>query len=154
MEDYIEDSSSEELEEIEEIEEIYFQKPLLISRVKSMFIDHAIIFLLFFLAVQLFNVFTIESIKIKILVFFTIALYEPLLISIDRTLGQRIMKLKVVNKYIYTSSAEKKTLRLLSSFFRYYVKLSFGIISFFLFLFDDFGQTIHDKLSNSLVVRH
>ena len=73
--------------------DIRISTPLLIVRQKSVMIDGIIIILLMFLATALLEKFQLDSSWIRIVLFSLIVLYEPIAVTINRTIRLRRIEL-------------------------------------------------------------
>lgn len=129
----------------------YFNKPNLILRVKSMMVDSFIIIALMYVAFLLLDNLGIGSGKIKGTILGLIFLYEPILTSINRTIGQKIMGLRVRKFGEYKNNGKRINISMVSSIIRYITKILLGWISLLTIHSDKYGQAIHDKIGNSLM---
>lgn len=135
-----------------ETTKVFFNKPSLVLRIKSMVIDSFVIVVLMYLVFVILNTLNIESGKIRGICLGLIFLYEPIMVSMSRTIGQKIMGLRVrnINKFIDTNN--KSNINFIYSMVRYISKLILGIVSLFTIHSDDYGQAIHDKISSSVMI--
>lgn len=115
------------------------------KRFWAFMIDLAVFVLLFIILAQLLDEFTVSLVLLVI-----IWLYYALLESSpwQASLGKRVMGLKVVDKRGRRLSFGKATKRLLS---RVVTNLTF-YFGFFTAAFDKHKETLHDKMSKSLVI--
>ena len=115
------------------------------KRFWAFMIDLAVFIVLFILLAQLLNDFTVSLILLVI-----IWLYYALLESSpwQASLGKRLMGLKVVDKRGRRLTFSKATKRLLV---RLVTNVAF-YIGFFTAAFDKHKETLHDKVSHSLVI--
>ncbi len=115
------------------------------KRFWAFIIDAAFFLLLFWILAQILDNFTISIVLLVI-----IWLYYALLESSpwQASLGKRIMGLKVVDKRGRRLSFGKATKRLLS---RVVTNLTF-YFGFFTAAFDEHKETLHDKMSKSVVI--
>jgi uncharacterized RDD family membrane protein YckC len=132
-------------------EEFYFYKPSLLLRVKAMMIDSFIIVILMMIATFLLNTLNIQSGLVRGIFFVLIFLYEPIFVSFNRTLGQKIMGLRVLKYNVFTENGVHENISIFSSIFRYVFKYLLGWISLLLIHSDKYGQAIHDKIGNSVM---
>jgi uncharacterized RDD family membrane protein YckC len=142
----------EVLDDIPHGELFYFNKPGLMERMKSTLIDACVVIFLLYLASMLLNSLGIESGVVKAFFLVLVFLYEPIAMAMDRTIGQRMMGLKVVNFSLYKNNDKTIKINILSSLVRYAAKLFLGWISLLTIHSDKYGQAIHDKLGNSVVL--
>jgi len=129
----------------------FIYKPSLFLRIKSVIIDNIVVLGLIFIAAALINKLEIESGGIKGIVLLIILLYEPILVTLGGTIGQRILKLRIINASEYKKNGKKKNINILSSLLRYITKLFLGWISLLTIHSDKLGQAIHDKSGNSIM---
>ena len=92
---------------IEDDRKIYFNKPGLIPRIKSMIVDSVVIVGLMLLISSILNFLEIESGAIRGGAFVLVFLYEPILVTIGGTIGQRILGLRVRNFGRYAKDKSK-----------------------------------------------
>ena len=135
----------------EETSENYFNKPSLILRVKSMMIDSLVIIILMYLASILLNYLEIESGNVRGIVMVLVLLYEPIFVTINRTVGQKIMGLRVIKFSEFVSSGNRININIANSFVRFMGKITLGWISLLTIHSNEYGQAIHDKLGNSIM---
>ena len=129
----------------------YFNKPNLVLRVKSMTIDTFVIVTLMYAFSVILDSLNITSGNIRGVALGLIILYEPLLTSINRTVGQKLMGLRVRQFRAYKNQKQSKNINIFLSLIRYIFKLLLGWISLLTIHSDTFGRAIHDKIGNSLM---
>lgn len=140
------------LDENERIEDvIFFRKPGLILRVKSMLIDSLILIGLMLLISWILNSLNIESGRIRGMALVIVVFYEPILIVFKGTIGQRMMGLRVVKSSKLKENGVKTSINIFNSFVRYLTKILLGWISLLTIHSDNYGQAIHDKLGQSIM---
>ena len=127
-------------------EQQYTYRPDLLVRIKSMMIDSMIVVALMYSISLFFESIGGVSNVSRGLALISVFLYEPILVSNGRTLGQWAMGLKVKR------TDQRGRLPIGRSLLRYVVKLSLGVISLFSVHNDPQGRAIHDKLSQSVMV--
>jgi uncharacterized RDD family membrane protein YckC len=142
----------EVLDDIPQGDLFYFNKPSLIVRIKSTAIDAFVIIFLLYLTSILLNALNINSGVVRALFLALVLLYEPISIAIGKTIGQSMMGLKVVDFNTYKNTEKASTINIWSSMIRYASKLFLGWISLLTIHSDKYGQAIHDKLGNSVVL--
>ncbi len=128
-----------------------FYKPSLISRVKSTVIDSGVLLGLFFLFAFILNTLKIESGQIRGIALILIFLYEPVLVVLGGTFGQRLMGLEVVKASQFKGNGNSVKINFINSIIRYIAKVFLGWISLLTIHSSSYGQAIHDKLGNSLM---
>jgi len=132
-------------------QEINFDRPSLILRVKSMLLDGVVIIILMFIASAILDSFNIESGLVRGIALFFIILYEPILITIDRTIGQRMTGLRVRKFAKFVDEDITQNINIFASLIRYLTK---GLLDWLLLLTihsNAYGQAIHDKIADSVM---
>ena len=79
-----------------------------------------------------------------ILLFFV---YEPLLTATGGTVGNRIMKMRVMN-----ASNEQKKINIIQAYIRFVLKVFLGWLSFISIHFNKQRRAIHDLVASSVMV--
>ena len=123
-----------------------FHSPTLVTRYKALMIDFLLI--LFALVAIMVAVGESES-RTTVMVssaFILLLAYEPLLTSYSRTIGQRLMRIRVGR---YDNPSER--IPLINAYIRWFVKGLLGWISFITIHFNDERRAIHDLTSNSVM---
>lgn len=128
----------------------YYNKPNLMLRVKSMVIDSFVIIVLMYASSFLLGLLNIESGNVRGVALGLIFLYEPIMTSMHRTVGQKLMGLRV-RKYKAYKNNMVVNISIFSALIRYVFKLLLGWISLLTIHSDTYGQAIHDKIGNSLM---
>jgi RDD family len=126
--------------------------PLLIVRQKSVMIDGITIILLMYLATALLEKLSLDSSWIRIVLFSLIVLYEPIAVTINRTIGQAIMGIHVRSFKELEAHNTLKNINFFASLLRYFIKISLGIISFVTMKSDPYNRAIHDKIADSVML--
>jgi len=134
-----------------EIEKPYFNKPSLIKRIKSMIADTVVIVILMFIASFVLNNLNVESGMIRGITLAIILLYEPLLTSFNRTIGQKIVGIRVRKYNTLIQEGKNVNINLAYSFIRYLTKIFFGWISLITIHSNHYGKAIHDTIGNSVM---
>jgi len=134
-----------------EQEEITFNRPSLLARIKSMMADSIVIIILMIIAATILNTLHIESGLIRAIALSLILLYEPIMVAIDRTIGQRIMGLRVRNYTKFINEGTSENINILYSLLRFLAKVLLGWVSLLTIHSNTYGQAIHDKLGNSVM---
>lgn len=123
------------------------QYPRLVRRYKALLIDGLLI--MFTLIIIMIIVEDIES-RTPIMVssaFIIILTYEPFLTSYSKTIGQRIMKIKIVK---YENPQER--ISLVNAYLRWFTKGMLGWISFISIHSNPQRRAIHDFASDSIMI--
>jgi uncharacterized RDD family membrane protein YckC len=123
-----------------------YQYPTLVRRYKALLIDSLLV--LFTLVLIMVTVQD-SDVRTPIMVssaFIILLSYEPLLTSYSKTVGQRIMKIRVGRR---DSPLEK--INLLSAYMRWFTKTLLGWLSFVTIHFNSERRAIHDLVSDSVV---
>ena len=130
---------------------LYFNRPSLVLRIKSMLIDMMFLIgfaYIFTLLLESMNIISEESRGIALAI---IILYEPVLVVIGGTVGQRIMGLRVRAKKSFVEKREKRNINFFNSLLRYISKILLGWISLLTIHSDKYGQALHDKIGSSVM---
>jgi uncharacterized RDD family membrane protein YckC len=142
----------DESEQFQDDNSPHFNKPNFMIRIKSMLVDSVSLIVLMMIASFLLNTLHIESGNIRGFFLVAIVFYEPIFITTGRTIGQRVMGLKVVNFGQFKNDRKEQSINIFASLFRYAIKILLGWISLLTIHSDPYGQAIHDKIANSVVV--
>jgi hypothetical protein len=121
--------------------------PLLLVRYKALFIDGIFLLILMVLVMIIMDEHEARTPVMITLSILIALLYEPLLMTFSKTLGQRAMKIKVRK---YSNPAER--ISLLNSYVRSLTKGTLGWLSLITINFNPHHRAIHDIISNSIVL--
>lgn len=132
-------------------DEVYFNKPSLVLRIKSIFVDSLVIIVLMMIASKIVNLLDIDSGMVRGIVLVSILLYEPILTSLNRTVGQKIMGLRVRNYSSLKKSDQPKNINIGWSLLRFVIKTLLGWISLLTIHSNVYGKAIHDSVSGSVM---
>ena len=102
-----------------------------------------------FFASQILEFFNVESTKVRVLIF--VFMYEPILVSCNRTIGQKIMKIRVRNYSKIVNSGDEVNINFFFSILRYITKLLLGWISLITIHYDNHSRAMHDYISKSVM---
>ena len=127
-----------------------FIKPSLIKRTKCTILDSMMIILLMYLVSILITALYIDSTYVRILSLVAILLYEPVLTSIGKTIGQKIMGLRVL-EFSSRINSRSNRINIFKSLVRYIFKILLGWISLLTVHSDSYGRALHDKFSGSVM---
>jgi len=116
------------LDQIEQ-EEITFNRPSLLARFKSILVDSVVIMILMIIAATILNTLNIESGLVRGVTLSLILLYEPIMVAIDRTIGQRMMGLRVRKYSTFINDDSHQNINIFYSLFRFSVKILLGWLS-------------------------
>jgi RDD family len=130
----------------------YIYPPSLLVRIKSSMIDTIIMIVLMFAATSIFESIHVDNQIVRIIAFVLILLYEPICTTLNRTLGQAMMGIRVKDFKTLSANGISQNISFIAALFRYAVKLSLGWVSFLTIHSDTHGRAIHDKIANSVVV--
>ena len=119
----------------------------LIDRIKATIFDQLVVVGLIVLFSQSFDFFGYEGTTLRLIALFIVLMYEPIMVSLGGTLGQRTQKITVKK-----ASNEEKNISILSAFVRYLLKVLLGVVSLFTVSFNPEKKAIHDLLSGSIVL--
>ena len=126
-------------------------KPSLLIRIKSSMIDSMVVLLLLFIAFEILNRLKIESGIAKGIILTFIILYEPIFVSLSRTLGQKFMGLHVRKFSLMEDGNQEANINIFFSIIRFLAKIFLGWVSLLTIHGDDYGRAIHDKLGGSVM---
>lgn len=129
----------------------YFNKPSLLLRIKSMIIDSVIIVLLMFISFLILDALEIGSGLVRGVFLVLIFLYEPLMTSFNRTVGQKFMGLRVRKMNSIKRESVYQNINLGQSMLRYFGKVFLGWISLLTIHSNEFGRAIHDIMGMSVM---
>ncbi len=135
-----------------EQEEINFNRPSLLARLKSMLADSVVIIILMMIASSILNALDIESGLVRGIALGLVFLYEPIMVAIDRTIGQRIIGLRVRNYSKFINESNHQNINIFYSLIRYVGKILLGWVSLLTIHSNPYGQAIHDKIGNSMMI--
>ena len=125
------------------------QYPSLLKRIQALFIDFALILIIFLSSSLVIGMIggTATGVKVGIFVF-CVCIYEPMLIAFTGgTLGHRVLGIQVKN---YENP--DRNISIFSAIVRVIVKGFLGWISFLTISFNSEKRSIHDMLSGSIVI--
>lgn len=132
-------------------EEIKFNRPYLLTRIKSMLADSVVVIILMIIASIILNALQIESGLVRGITLLLILMYEPIMVTIDRTIGQRMMGLRVRNYEKLADDHAPQNINIFFSILRYLAKVLLGWLSLLTIHSNTYGQAIHDKVGNSVM---
>ena len=139
-------------EELELNTEFYVaSNPTLNQRVKSITIDSFVLVALMCFCAFVFDITNIESTFLKAAVMCLIFLYEPILTSVDKTLGQKIAGIEVRKYDEEIHANDFRKLNMIEAIVRYALKLLLGLMSYFTLRSNKNGFAIHDYMVKSIV---
>lgn len=130
----------------------FFDKPGLMPRIKSTLIDVLVVMALMGVSAALLNGLGVESGSVRGWCFVGVWLYEPLFTALGRTLGQVVMGLRVRRLSDLQKETSQRPISFPASILRYALKVLLGWISLLTIHSDRYGQAIHDKAANSVMV--
>lgn len=142
IDEFSEKTADQELEKISQ-DHLY---PRLVRRYKALLIDGLLIFfilIIIMLIVQDSDLRTPIMISSALIILLT---YEPLMTSYSKTIGQRLMRIKV-GRY---RDPDKK-ISLLNAYIRWFIKGLLGWVSFLTIHFNPERRAIHDLASDSVM---
>lgn len=122
--------------------------PMLLDRIKTNTIDVFVIIVFMAITSFLLTKLSVNNSVIKGILFFLIFSYEPIMTAVNKTLGQRLIGIKVRKNTI-----KGENISLASSYVRYIVKMLLGVFSLFTISFNDQKRAIHDTVINSVVTK-
>lgn len=122
--------------------------PRIHKRLQAMLVDSVAVGACLLIPVYFIVTFDVENGAIKsFLLFFPVLTLEPFMVSITGgSLGHHLAGIKVVDEQT------QKPITLIRSYFRFLVKIAFGIYSLLSILFTQRYQAIHDIAAHSVVL--
>jgi uncharacterized RDD family membrane protein YckC len=130
---------------------IKINKPSLLVRIKSSMIDGVFLVILMYIAFLILEGLKISSRTVRGICLVFIAFYEPIFTTHSRTLGQRIMKLRVRNFSKLVHDDKKFNINIFASILRFYAKLLLGWLSLITIHSNSYGRAIHDRVGSSVM---
>jgi len=139
------------LDDAQSNDEIYFNKPSLVLRIKSIFVDSLVIIVLMMIAYKIVTLLNVDSGMVRGIILGSILLYEPILTSVNRTVGQKMMGLRVRIYSSLKNSKQPQNINIGCSLLRFLVKTLLGWISLLTIHSNSYGKAIHDSVANSVM---
>lgn len=123
--------------------------PSLVTRYQAAFIDVLVIIILMFAAGYALDYFENPPDWIRIVLFFAIwGVYEPLFTAMGNTMGQYMMKVKVVQ---FNNRNKKPTVP--EAYLRYVLKILLGWLSFLTISSNKDSRALHDLAAGTVVIQ-
>lgn len=129
------------------IDEPQFLYPSLAKRYKALFIDSILVFFILIVIMILVQDSEFRTPLMVSAAGLILLTYEPLLTSYSRTVGQRLMKIRVGRL-----DNPMQRINLLRAYLRWFIKGLLGWISFVTIHFNRNRRAIHDLVSDSVVI--
>lgn len=130
----------------------YFDKPSLLLRTKSTLIDAVVLIGLMLLMSWVLNGLDVTSGAVRGICLVLVWCYEPVFTSIKQTLGQYLMGIRVNRLSGLRNGNPQRPISIPASFVRFVLKVLLGWVSLLTIHSDQYGQAIHDKAANSVMV--
>lgn len=122
--------------------------PSLVRRYKALFIDGILIMITLVIIMMLTEDSPVRTYIMVSSALVLLLLYEPILTSYSKTVGQRLMKIKV-GRY----DQPEKRITLLNAYMRWFTKGLLGWASFITIHFNHERRAIHDLVSDSVMIK-
>lgn len=129
----------------------FIYTPTLIVRFKSIFIDSLVVVILMYIATLILESIGTDSALLRFSAFALVVLYEPICISINRTIGQAMMGIRVKDFEALSKEGVSQNISFFMSLVRFILKVALGWISFLSMHSDPYSRTLHDKAVNSVM---
>jgi len=127
---------------------MYENHPSILDRLKSSLIDAIILIACMMLFSDILNNFTDVPVWVRVALFASLLMYEPICTAFGATLGNHRMQIRVRR-----NSDESKRINFFQAIIRYVFKLSLGWLSFISVFVNPKGRTIHDLICGSVMVK-
>lgn len=122
--------------------------PSILERTKSTLIDTLLLIACMYLFTDLLTNFSNVPNWVKIILFTSLLMYEPICTAFGATVGNHKNKIRVRK-----TSDTSKRLNIFQATIRYFFKLVLGWISFVGILMNSKNRAIHDLLSGSVMIK-
>lgn len=129
----------------------FIYTPTLIVRFKSIFIDSVVVVILMYIATLILESIGTDSALLRFSAFALVVLYEPICISINRTIGQAMMGIRVKDFEALSKEGVSRNISFFKSLIRFILKVALGWISFLSMHSDTYSRTLHDKAVDSVM---
>lgn len=120
----------------------------LLDRTKSSIIDTLLILFLAFLIADFLSYFENVPTWLRVLLFSSLVMYEPIFMTFGGTLGNNIMKIRIKN-----SKNDATNLNLIRSIIRFSIKILLGWISYTTIFKNPRKRAIHDLIAGTTTVK-
>lgn len=124
------------------------QYPSILDRIKSTTIDTIIVIACMLLFTDILAGFESVPNWVKMILFLSLLMYEPLCITFGATLGNHKMNIRVRK-----AGDETKRINLFQALIRFILKYLFGWLSFITVFVSPKSRTIHDLFSGSVIIK-
>lgn len=124
------------------------QYPSILERIKSTTIDTVIIIAFIFLMSEILDSFDNVPTYVRVMIFASVLLYEPICTTFGATIGNDKMEIRV-----RSNSDHSRKINFLQAILRFTSKFLLGWLSFITIFSSNKSRTIHDYLSGSVMIK-
>ena len=121
--------------------------PSMLDRIKSTTIDTIILIVCMILFTDILGNFENVPNFVRVLLFISLLMYEPICTTFGATIGNDKMKIRVRQ-----NSDSTKRINIFQAIVRFIIKFLFGWISFITMLVSNKKRAIHDFVSGSVMI--
>jgi len=122
--------------------------PSILDRIKSTLIDTIILIACMLLFTDILEMFDNVPNWVRMFLFASLLLYEPICVTFGGTFGNLKMKIRVRK-----NSDVTQRINIVQSIIRYFFKLVLGWISFFAIFLSPKSRTVHDMICGSIMIK-
>jgi uncharacterized RDD family membrane protein YckC len=122
--------------------------PSVLDRIKSTTIDSILIIACMIIFSDVLSLFENVPDWVRIVLFISLLMYEPICTTIGSTLGNHKIGIQVRK-----SADETKTINIVQATVRYFFKLLFGWASFISIFFSPKSRTLHDIIARTIMTK-
>ncbi|GEC78334.1 RDD family protein [Flavobacterium aquatile] len=122
--------------------------PSILDRIKSTLIDSIIVIVCMMFFSDLLNSFENVPNWVRITLFFSLLMYEPVCTAYGATFGNHKMGIRVRKQ-----SNENERISIFQAIIRYFLKIILGWFSFISVFLNPKSRTIHDIISGSVMIK-
>jgi len=122
--------------------------PSILDRIKSTLIDTIILIACMLLFTDILEMFDNVPNWVRMILFISLLMYEPICIAFGGTFGNLKMKIRVRK-----NSDMAQRINIFQSIIRYFFKVLLGWISFLAIFISPKSRTLHDMICGSIMIK-
>jgi uncharacterized RDD family membrane protein YckC len=122
--------------------------PSILDRIKSTLIDTIILIACMLLFADILEMFDNVPNWVRMFLFVSLLLYEPICVAFAGTFGNMKMKIRVRK-----NSDATQQINIVQSIIRYFFKVVLGWISFLAIFMSPKSRTLHDMICGSIMIK-